>query len=461
MLKYIMIPCGGGKTFWMCTLVSSDRSKKTIIVHNTIALITETQKQLMQMGCNSTAITSANDPNVMDQVMNFHQNPSTDVLIITDKTFWRLSTSVLKEYRIFLDDVTAVSDFNTHNDNGKEVKNFIIIKLFSERTDVKGNASYITAVKQDVQGDFEKSIKEQFSITDFNDKFVFNKEWFDDPEKVQLSVLAYKDLNKYKNLDITFMANDFENTMVYLAYPDLFTEVKIDARKRTVQLKDRLVVKYFSKNKELTKTWKDSNQDKLKKVYDHLNIELNGKSYYWTKNKSDTNYSLTGTFISPDSRGLNSYQHMNTCVWLACMKPSEVERVCLEDVLGITRDQITQARELEVLHQFVLRGVSRDFNSTEIQTVYVFDEVQAYSLSDNPQYVDLGLDDVEKKKKGAPVKKVTIPKNIRDKKYKFTQKCKKDGITLEIGMFRKWVYKQDDISTEIQDALIEQFLKKR
>jgi hypothetical protein len=51
------------------------------------------------------------------------------------------------------------------------------------------------------------------------------------------------------------------------------------------------------------------------------------------------------------------------------------------------------AREYESLHQFVLRGISRNFDSTETQIVYVFDEWQARSLTDNIEYIDLGIDD--------------------------------------------------------------------
>ncbi|MGL6384995.1 hypothetical protein ACSZM4_02550 [Aeromonas caviae] len=142
------------------------------------------------------------------------------------------------------------------------------------------------------------------------------------------------------------------------------------------------------------------------------------------------------------------------------MKPNPSEAACLEHAFGISGAQIVQARELETLHQFVMRGCIRKYDSTEIQTVYVFSEEQAKSLVSNPQYVDLGLDSDESKKVGAPVKSVTVPQYISKRKYKFIQKCKKDGITLEIGIFRKWVYDQDDISSDIQDSLIEQFIKK-
>ncbi|MFQ2597978.1 hypothetical protein ACK3Z9_03375 [Aeromonas caviae] len=256
------------------------------------------------------------------------------------------------------------------------------------------------------------------------------------------------------------MANDFENTLTYLAYSQLFEKVELNLRTRSVPVQDRLVVKYFSKG-NLSATWKMSNPEKYKRVYDYLNTELNGKSFYWTNNKKDGDqYALLGEFISPDSRGLNEFQDHDTCVWLASMKPNPSEAACLEHAFDITGAQIVQARELETLHQFVMRGCVRKYDSAEIQTVYVFSEEQAKSLVSNPQYIDLGLDSDEPKKIGAPVKDVTVPQYISKRKYKFIQKCKKNGITLEIGMFRKWVYDQDDISSDIQDVLIENFIKK-
>ena len=78
-----------------------------------------------------------------------------------------------------------------------------------------------------------------------------------------------------------------------------------------------------------------------------------------------------------------------TCVWLACMRPSETEAKQCELFFRIDGEAIHLAREYESLHQFVLRGISRNFDSTETQTVYVFDEWQASYLTDNIEYIDL------------------------------------------------------------------------
>jgi hypothetical protein len=45
--------------------------------------------------------------------------------------------------------------------------------------------------------------------------------------------------------------------------------------------------------------------------------------------------------------------------------------------------------------------ISRNFDSTETQIVYVFDEWQARSLTDNIEYIDLGIDDDEQGQRGS------------------------------------------------------------
>ncbi|WP_324034501.1 DEAD/DEAH box helicase family protein [Aeromonas caviae] len=468
-LFYSTGPCGSGKTSELFKIIKVNAEQKFMIVQGTKVLIEQSKKTLLsEHGITATAIYSSGEEgdNVMDRITDFIQEPTSRVLIITDKAFWNLSTSLLSGYRIYLDDVVSFSAFKVINEKELNMKNLVKSQVFNELNDIadsidsKGNATYVTATKKEQEGELHKSIQKQFSVTEQNDKFFMNKSWFTQMDTEQLTILAYKDLTKYLGLDITFMANDFENTLTYLAYSQLFEKVELNLRTRSVPVQDRLVVKYFSKG-NLSATWKMNNPEKYKRVYDYLNTELNGKSFYWTNNKKDGDqYALLGEFISPDSRGLNEFQDHDTCVWLASMKPNPSEAACLEHAFDITGAQIVQARELETLHQFVMRGCVRKYDSAEIQTVYVFSEEQAKSLVSNPQYIDLGLDDDEPKNKGAPVKDVTVPQYISKRKYKFIQKCKKNGITLEIGMFRKWVYDQDDISSDIQDVLIENFIKK-
>ncbi|KLV46252.1 hypothetical protein SH16_01737 [Aeromonas caviae] len=463
-LFYSTGPCGSGKTSELFKIIKVNAEQKFMIVQGTKVLIEQSKKTLLsEHGITATAIYSSGEEgdNVMDRITDFIQEPTSRVLIITDKAFWNLSTSLLSDYRIYLDDVVSFSSFKVINEKELNMKNLVKSQVFNELNDItdsidsKGNATYVTATKKEQEGELHKSIQKQFSVTEQNDKFFMNKSWFTQMDTEQLTILAYKDLNKYLGLDITFMANDFENTLIYLAYSQLFEKVELNLRTRSVPVQDRLVVKYFSKG-NLSATWKMNNPEKYKKVYDYLNTELNGKSFYWTNNKKDGDqYALLGEFISPDSRGLNELQDHDACVWLASMKPNPSEAACLEHAFDITGAQIVQARELETLHQFVMRGCVRKYDSAEIQTVYVFSEEQAKSLVSNPQYIDLGLDDDEPKKKGAPVKDVTVPAHVKVSVSRF-----KKEKNPSIEEFRAWVLKKKKWSAELKALVIENFMKK-
>jgi len=468
-LFYNTGPCGSGKTSELFKIIKANPEMKFMIVQGTKVLIEQSKKTLLsEHGITAAAIYSSGEEgdNVMNRITDFLQEPTSRVLIITDKAFWNLSTSLLSTYKIYLDDVVSFSTFKVINEKEQDMKNLVKSQVFNELNDIagsidsKGNATYLTATKKEQEGELHKSIQKQFSITEQNDKFFMNKSWFTQMDTEQLTILAYKDLTKYLGLDITFMANDFENTLIYHAYSQLFEKVELNLRTRSVPVQDRLVVKYFSKG-NLSATWKMNNPEKYKRVYDYLNTELNGKSFYWTNNKKDGDqYTLLGEFISPDSRGLNQFQDHDTCVWLASMKPNPSEAACLEHAFDITGAQIVQARELETLHQFVMRGCIRKYDSSEIQTVYVFSEEQAKSLVSNPVYIDLGLDDDEPKKAGAPVKSVTIPKHITKRKSTFIRECKDAGIEVSLPVFKTWVAEKcNDCSDGVQESMINKFMK--
>ncbi|MGY3929315.1 Uncharacterised protein [Aeromonas encheleia] len=448
-LKFISSDCGSGKTKAMVELINSDKVK-TIVTQNTIKLMEQTHQYIKD----SILICSTNvgsDECVMDRVVEFLKSPTHKVLIISDKSFSNISVSLLQSWRIFVDDVTTFSDFKNINEIDPDMKKIVQNKVFSSVEVFGDDANFITAQKTNNKGDLLVNLTKSFSIVESNDKFFMNSSWFLEAEKIQLGITAFRDMSKYLGFDITFMANNFEKSTVYLAHPELFEKIKLEGLStRVIPVKERLKVFYFTK-RILSKTWKDANPNELKKVYDHLSHELPEK-YYWTNNNSDT-LSLSGTKISPDARGINSLQSYDTCVWLACMRPNPVDVIHSKYAFGIDGEQLVVAREHENIYQFVNRGVVRDYDSSEIQTVYVFSEEQALSLVDKPEYIDLGLDNNEPKKVGAPVKLVTVPNSVNANISRY----KKENPTLE--QFRAWVLKKkwDD---EVKELVIENFMKK-
>ncbi|MFJ5438107.1 type III restriction endonuclease subunit R [Pectobacterium brasiliense] len=429
MFKYLSAPCGAGKTTAICKKIEQSNDNY-IIVQNTIKLIEQTSKLIAD---SRMIISDSIDESVLNRTTQFLMSPTNRVLIISDKAFFRLSIDLLNGWEIVLDDVTTFHTFKNINERTKSIKNVIHDDVFIDYDFIGGEEQYCTAKKKDVEGDIISKLAKEFTMIDENDIFIMNGDWFS-TDKEQLNITAWKDLKKYIDLDITFMSANFENSLIYMAHKELFTAIKLDGLlERKVPVQDRLKVYYFSEKKMLSKTWKKNNKENLDKVYQYLDSTLEGKEYYWTNNNSDSQKLSGGERISPDARGLNEYQKYNTCVWLACMRPYQIEATQCELFFGFTSTEIHQAREYESLHQFVMRGCVRNYNADSVQVVYVFDREQALSLTNNVEYIDIGIDDIEVKSNGRPSKEYKLSDKHRKRVSRFlSTECTLDD-------FVKWL----------------------
>ncbi|WP_312272691.1 hypothetical protein [Pseudescherichia sp.] len=291
-----------------------------------------------------------------------------------------------------------------------------------------------------------------------------NNDYFYEPDKVQLNILGWIDLNKYIGLPITFMGANFENSLIYKANLSLFEKADLEGLlTRTTPLNERLKVYYFSNKKKLSKGWKDNNYEKLNNVYDYLDAELKGQGFYWTNNEKDKHKLQQGTRISPDARGHNDYKDRHTCVWSACMRPDDTEAKLCELLLKITGEDIHQAREYESLHQFALRGISRQFDSTETQIVYVFDKWQAESLSTNIEHIPGVLENVTQGVPGRPpgAKNFNKLPELSDTKSRRFNRWKTANPGLEIALFLEFLNSNTnrDLSTDEKAAMLVRYDK--
>lgn len=459
--KYISWPCGSGKTTALCKLVNNS-SDKCIIVQNTLELIKQTEKKVNNCRCITTD-TTLNNTSVIDEVIKFLISDSSETLIITDKTFFKIPANLLSNRTIYLDDITNFHSFKSINEDNCNIKNIIYSSLIKVIEPSDNEDKYIFAEKnKDIEGDLIKSIvNKEMSLLSDNDYFIMNKEYFFSDKK-QLNIVAYKDLNKYKGMSMTFMGANFERSLIYKVNSELFERTDMEGLlTRRINLKDRLKVFYFSKKIKLSRTWKNNNFEKLQKIYNYIDKELENQNFYWTRNKSDLLRLKSGTEISPDARGFNQYNHLTACVWLACMRPSEAEAKQCELLFNLDGETIHIAREYENLHQFVLRGISRDFESTETQIVYVFDEWQAKYLTENIEYIDLGIDDDELKQRGRPQGSMNKEKRftLDDKKAKRFRRWKGSNPGLELEAFRAFLASSinEDLSTKEKEAMWEKY----
>ncbi|TCT27945.1 hypothetical protein EC835_1216 [Providencia alcalifaciens] len=462
-IKYVSSPCGSGKTHYICKKINESKNR-FLIIQSTQELAKDTAQKIHDCKCIITD-TVLNANSVIDAVTKFMNKPSNRNLIITDKTFFKIPIDLLSGWTIYIDDVTNFHEFKSINENDIHIKKAIQEKLITDIEPLDDKGMYITARRKlDIQGDIMNIISNEFSIIKNNHLFIMNNDFFSNSEKSQLNITSWKDLNSYAELDITFFSANFEKTLIYKAYKDIFEELEIeDLRVRNIPLKDRIKVYYFSKNIKLSKSWKENNPEKLQRIYNHLNDELIGNEYYWTQNNNDIQKLDGGIKISPDARGFNQYSNIKTCVWLASMRPSDVEAKQCELFFRLSRKDIHHAREYESLHQFVLRGISRNYNSDEIQTVYVFDKSQASSLTDNIEYIDIGIDDDECVPRGRPKgsknkeKRVTL---CNTKAVRFSR-WKKNNPELDLKEFKKFLSSKinKDLSTEEREEMFNKYNK--
>ena len=107
----------------------------------------------------------------------------------------------------------------------------------------------------------------------------------------------------------------------------------------------------------------------LEHVDAYLRKELHGFDFGWTKNARQT-IKYDGTYIPPRSAGLNSFQHLESLVWLASMLPHPNMWRFL-NWRGLTDDEVRKEFYWLPMAQFMARGADRrrDYDGKMIKVV--------------------------------------------------------------------------------------------
>ncbi|EPE5132624.1 DEAD/DEAH box helicase family protein [Yersinia enterocolitica] len=457
LFKFISSDCGSGKTHQLINLMKKT-TDNYIVVQGTKSLCAQTHEELDGL---AKIITSNQYNNVYNSVIEFLLNPTHRVLIITDTTFLQIKdTTILKNWKIYLDDVVTFHQFrNVHT----EQKELVEEHLFHSYEAIGDN--HVTALPiTDFDDEVIRGAASVFKFVNRYDHFLFNAGFFEKVgatneykrNKDQLQVMAWVNLDRFAGLDITFMANDFENTLVYLASPDSFVQTTLPLRERAVPLNERMKVFYFSEV-PLTASFRENSPEQFEKVLQWVDENLN--EYIYTVNiavndkmKSGLIPNMSkGSYVAPQSRGSNAFMNFNKAVWLASMKPSPVEAKQCELMFNLSFSQLLQAREKEELYQFIQRSNLRDYDSDEVVEVYVFDKDQALSLSSTPVFIDLKIERTNSNKSPSTFTALNM-----SEKEKSAFKRVKTFATKEA--FDKWMSKPAQAA--MKDALKEHFTNK-
>ncbi|WP_370550824.1 hypothetical protein NMD63_05580 [Edwardsiella tarda] len=445
MIKYISAECGAGKTQNIIKEISNSNSTDTkyLLVQNTKKLITETATQFK---CSCKVITSEQYDNAFDTCVNYMTSSVIDrVTIITDKIFYKLPIELLKTFKIYVDDCVDFHQFDSIQILNNEHKLSVVREMFEIEA---FNDKYSVLKIKNERDDLESLIKSKLERFANMDRIYGNTSFFTDEcdkDTRTLSVLGIIDIEKYKDLDITYLANDFENTLLYKSNPAIFQKVEIALLERSVPVSERLKVFYFLPGSTYNAAWRDNNQDLYKQIIQYLNCNVS--NYYWTGNNSD-NVKLNGAYVPPQTRGVNSLTDYSTCIWLCSMKPSRAESGILASLFGLTSEDIIQAREIEMFRQFVMRGSIRKFDSTDEMVVYCLDEYQARQLSQTPTMIDIGLSMSHSEK---------VPALTANQRKRISRFLAKNPSLID---FKNWLgqYKNSDLTVSQKQKLLKKFL---
>lgn len=175
--KYVSAECGSGKTTALCNMINNvlntkGSTEKFIIVQNTQKLAKQTAKNFSNCKLLISDLVSTKT-NVINSVLDFLKSPTERVLIISDKTFFKIPVDLLEGWEIWLDDVTNFHSFKRVNDGNNIIKSLIYCDLMKEHEILDdGEQKYLTAQKKTVSGDLLNKIYQELSVISENDIFI-------------------------------------------------------------------------------------------------------------------------------------------------------------------------------------------------------------------------------------------------------------------------------------------------
>ena len=166
-------------------------------------------------------------------------------------------------------------------------------------------------------------------------------------------------------------------------------EVKL-ANRRTKPLS--IKIGYFTdSHKGSTTFWQSADGKECIKAIGLWGRGL-GQDYYWSANDcaaSMLKNDLKGRYVKPKQEGSNRLMQYPTCLFIYSGKALPTDQI-LEDVFGLTSEEITESRETIDINQFVNRGASRDPNYDGEYRIYLYSKDQAEALEATLNHYGMG-----------------------------------------------------------------------
>jgi hypothetical protein len=142
-------------------------------------------------------------------------------------------------------------------------------------------------------------------------------------------------------------------------------------------------IHYFTEGHTGTTEFWDTSDGRgcLNKIARYL--EKIGGVGYWSGNENVQKYMehwFPGTPVKPKLAGTNSLIEHTSCAMIYSNKPQKGDDAILE-IFDLSKNDIKQAREIEDVVQFVMRGAIRKPEFAGNYTIYVYDRAQAEALA--------------------------------------------------------------------------------
>jgi len=178
----------------------------------------------------------------------------------------------------------------------------------------------------------------------------------------------------------------FEQSLLYMIWSQFNVQfrqdhqIDVSAHRHDETLGKRVNIHFFSE-KSWSKSLRDriaNEDDVLGKIKPLIKDLMGDDPFIWSANKDvpdtiiDTDFS-NAIRIPAVCHGLNEYSHINKIVFLSALNNTPGHFGYLDKILGISSDQLRQARMFQVAYQSIMRTSLRDCKSSAEVTVFAPD----------------------------------------------------------------------------------------
>lgn len=461
-IKYVSAPCGAGKSKAMVQFIKNNPGHRYIVVQPTNQLLNQTanyldvfkmdfygvEKRSIRKALLTSEVVKGNLLQTIIQELG--ADIGHDVVLMTDKMFHRVPVDKMIGFKIFMDDCTDVLNIDVRNIRKKDQDllrplyrmmfktqdYFVVDPAKDSGIGINARYSYCTRQTKDFSEDIVK-MSNDYSKFDYYHHMLIDNTVFEKTSE-QITVIGWYDFNRYINLDLTVLMNNFESSLMYKMHYNIFTPDELDITLPDVKRNhSRLKIGYF---KDVNR-----NSDKLS-VSKLKNHDMSGIQKYmsefeellWTTNK-ESKIEFPGKRINVQQRGMNNFMGYKSFAFFFACNPHPQAIEHLQNVFGLTADDWKEEKEYEEMIQFAYRTNLRDWSSSDEVTGFVYDSDMAAvweRMGAEVFKIDTIMQaDKERKERVDTASIKSIPDNVHHnfKIWKSRNKAK-----MNIGIYNKW-----------------------